>query len=558
MLVLMSDPETQTCEHCHGSFEVSAEDASYYAKIQVPPPTICPLCRQQRRMLFRNFKTLYKRPSDRSLKPVISMYSPQAPYKVYTHEEWWADDWDAKIFGRSFDFGRPFFEQFRELLLAVPRFAIMNVNSTNCEYSNFAWGDKNCYLVFGAVNDEDCAYGHIVWESKDSLDNLYLHKSELCYECVDCLGSYGLKYCQECESCNDCLGCFDCRGCTNCVGCVGLKDKTHYLFNQPVDQATYKQFLADHPLTDPATIPMIQERQEELRRQIPQRHFFGSHNNDASGNHVYNARNLHDSFDVKGGENSRFIYTSRQAVDSYDVAFSPNIEQVYCSLTTLNCNRVFFAHLATTCSDLYYSDSCFNTHNCFGCAGLKGGEYCILNKQYTKEEYEALLPRVIAHLRQTGEWGQFFPTELSPFCYNESIANEYLPLTKEQALAQGFRWQDELPSTVGQETMTLEALPKGPKDYSDELAKQILKCDHCSRNYRLVPQELQFYKRLNLPIPHQCFNCRHARRMSARNSRRLWPGTCAKCGVDFRTSYPPEQQKEFKIYCEQCYQTEVA
>ena len=107
------------------------------------------------------------------MKPIISVYSQRAPYKIYTHDEWWADDWDAKIYGRPFDFTRPFFEQFKELLLSVPRVAIMNTQSENCEYANFVLKSKNCYLVFGCVEDEDCAYGHIVWESKDSIDNLY-------------------------------------------------------------------------------------------------------------------------------------------------------------------------------------------------------------------------------------------------------------------------------------------------------------------------------------------------------------------------------------------------
>ena len=29
----------------------------------------------------------------------------------------------------------------------------------------------------------------------------------------------------------------------------------------------------------------------------------------------------------------------------------------------------------------------------------------------------------------TGEWGEFFPSSLSPFGYNETVAQEYFPLT---------------------------------------------------------------------------------------------------------------------------------
>jgi len=545
------------CQNCKREFVVEPEDFNFYEKIQVPAPTLCPWCRQQRRMLFRNFKTLYKRNSDRSGQSIISMYAPWASYKVWGHDEWWRDDWDSKAYGRSFDFNRPFFDQFQELLLAVPRFSIMNVKSENCEYSNFTWAAKNCYLVFGCVEDEECAYGHIVWESKDSFDNLYLYKSELCYETVDCLGSYRLLYSQECESCSDSIGLFDCRSCTNCIGCVGLKQKSYHIFNKPADKEGYEKFLKEHPLTDPATIPFILEKQRELRKKLPQRHFFGSHNTDVSGNHIYNARNLHYCFDVKGGENSKFIFTSRRAVDSYDAGFSPDIELAYNSLTVLKVARVFFSHMLNESSDIYYSDTCFGSHHLFGCVGLRHSEYCILNKQYSKDEYETLVPKIMEHMKNMGEYGEFFPAKLSPFAYNESIANEYVPLTKEQALAQGFRWSDQLPSTVGKETVRHEDLPKNPDEFSEALLAHTLKCVKCGRNYRFIPKEINFYKRMSLPLPQECFNCRHQRRMNMRNPRNLWKGICAKCGTELETSYPPEKQKEYQIYCDKCYLNEM-
>ncbi len=508
-------------------------------------------------MMFRNFKTLYKRNSDKSGQPMVSMYSAGSPYKVYTRDEWWADDWDAKTYGREFDFGHPFFEQFRELLLAIPRFNFMINRSEGCDYANFTSGSKNCYMVFGCVEDEDCLYGHIVWESKGSVDNLYLHKSELCYECVDCLGCYKLMHCQECDSCSESIGLFDCRSCANCIGCVGLKQKTYHIFNQPVSREDYARFLEDHPLSDPRTISFILRKRNELRKEMPQRYLFGLQNKDVSGNHIYNAHNVHDSFDIRSGENSSFVYTTRKAMDTYDAAFSPDIEASYEVLTCMGSNRVRFCHLCLTSSDAFYSDTCFNAHNIFGCAGLKGGEYCILNRQYSKEDYEALVPRIKEHMKKTGEWGEFFPVELSPFKYNESIAQEYFSLSKEEALAQGFGWTDDIPSTAGQETVSNDALPVNPKNYGEELLKQILKCDACGRNYRFVSQEIEFYKRFGLSLPRKCFNCRHAQRMSLRNTRKLWDGKCAKCGMEFRTSYNPEQQKEFRIYCEQCYQAEM-
>lgn len=35
-----------------------------------------------------------------------------------------------------------------------------------------------------------------------------------------------------------------------------------------------------------------------------------------------------------------------------------------------------------------------------------------------------------------GEWGEFFPHEHSPFGYNETVANEYFPMTESEVKKQ--------------------------------------------------------------------------------------------------------------------------
>ena len=73
---------------------------------------------------------------------------------------------------------------------------------------------------------------------------------------------------------------------------------------------------------------------------------------------------------------------------------------------------------------------CRSCINCFACCGLSGQQYCIFNKQYTKEEYENIVAKIITHMQTTGERGEFFHPSLSPFGYNETVAQEYYPLQK--------------------------------------------------------------------------------------------------------------------------------
>jgi len=432
----------------------------------------------------------------------------------------------------------------------------VNVKSENCEYSNAMLNSKNCYLCFGSVENENCDYGHIVWNCRDCIDNLYIFKSEACYECVDCLNCNKLFYSEECESCVDSIGLFDCRNCLNCIGCVGQVNKSYHIFNQPVSKEEYKDFLLKYPLSEKSSIDYILKEREVLRKKISQRAFFGSRNNNVSGNHIYNAHNVHYSFDIKKGENSKFCFTIREATDTYDASFSITVSECY---QVVNCigNKMIGSHNVFESHDIYFSDFCYGCDHLFGCYGLRKKSYCILNKQYTKEEYLELLPKLIEHMKESNEWGLFFPKELSPFGYNEAIVNEYMPLTIEQALAQDFKWRDNIPYTTGQGTIAYNKLPKNPEEYNDSLISEVLTCESCQKNYKLINREINFYKTNKLPIPSNCFNCRHALRMSKRNKRDLWSGNCAKCNNEILTSYQPEDQKIYTIYCEKCYQQEV-
>ena len=550
--------EIKKCKKCSGEFTVDENDHIFYDRMKVSVPNNCPTCRQQQRILFRNFKTFYKRPSSKSGKMLISMYNPDVPFPVWSIEEWWSDDWNVLDYYLDLDLSKPFIKQLGELANKVPRFSIMNTKSENCQYSNMTWRSKNCYFIFGCVEDENCDYGHIVWNSLDCIDNLYVYKCELCYECMDCLGSNKLLYSQECESCVDSIGLYDCRDCVNCIGCVGLRHKNNCIFNEQFTKEGYQEFLEKYPLNSESSILYILGKREELRKKMPARAIFGSHNNHVSGDHIYNANNIQQSFDIKGGENCKYCYTGGRLLEAYDVCFNPGIEYSYQTMASIGNTNLIGTHLVTDSAYVYYSEACYNCKNCFGCFGLRNKEYCILNKQYTKEEYEKLVPQIIENMKVSGDWGNFFPIWMSPFGYNESIANEYMPLEKSDALAQGFTWRDDIPHTKGQENCHYKDLPKNPDEYNEkELLDKILKCESCDKNYRLIGREIAFYKRMKLALPAKCFNCRHQARMNARNPRILNEVTCVSCGNKTMTTYPKEKHKIYKIYCEDCYKREI-
>ena len=556
--------ETKNCQNCKENFTIEPDDFSFYERMKVPPPTLCPLCRQKRRMFVRNFRTLYKRPSSKSGKMIISMYHERQPFPVYSSEEWYGDDWDAMDYGKDFDFSRPFFEQFKELLDTVPRYSLMVNNSPDSGYCNITTRSSHCYFVFGCADNEYCDYGHVVWNSRESVDCLYLYKSEYCYECIDVLESNQLFYSQDCESCATSVGLFDCRGCVDCIGCVGQRNKSYMIFNQQYTKEEYFQFLSEHPLSDPETIKYILEQRAILQSQVPAPRLFGSHNVNVTGNHIYNAKNIFWGFDVKSGQDSKYGFTVRKMVNSYDSIFTLDIENCYENVFSQS-YQLIGCHMAVDCTMSSYSQFCVNSNNLFGCNGLRKKDYCILNKQYTKEEYEELVPKIIEHMKKGGEWGEFYPISLAPYAYNESTVNEYYPLTKQEAVAKGYRWEDNIPETKGQENCKINDLQGDAMYEWAVLQDKIFACGTCTRNYRFTDHELSFYKRFKLALPTDCFFCRHSRRMENKVPRQLYSRECmcdktthehaGHCAVTFETAFAPDRPEI--VYCDKCYQAEI-
>lgn len=294
----------------------------------------------------------------------------------------------------------------------------------------------------------------------------------------------------------------------------------------------------------------------------------------STGDYIYQVKNVRDCFDVVEAEDCAYCYECMQIKDSFDAFESGfNCELQY---ETHGCNRTNRSQFCSVCYDgsyLTYCDLSHNSHNLFGCVGLKKNEFCILNKQYSPEEYEKLRVKLIEHMKQTGEWGEFFSATLSPFGYNETVAPYHYPLSQTEAEQQGFTWHSGAAGSTGKTTLTPVDLPDGIKDVDDNLSKEILECTTCSKNYKIIKQELAFYKKMNLPVPRLCPDCRFRRRLSLRNPRRLHARQCmcdyqvhknetthqhhpsGPCPNTFQTTYAPDRPAI--VYCRECYQAEV-
>lgn len=557
----------KTCRQCSAQFEITDDDLTFYEKISpvfggkrydVPPPTLCPECRQQRRAAQFNELALYKRPCDLTKKMIITNFHPANPHTVYSQDAWHSDRWDPLSYGHDMDFSRTFFEQHAEICDRIPHPALFTgyQYDENSDYTNYAGKNKNCYLLFDSDENRDCYYGYSLNGSRDCMDCFRVRTSELCYECIDCLDCYSSVFLQECHNCSDSAFLKGCIGCKNCLMCVNLQNKEYYVENKPVSPKEFEAFrklLSSH-----ARALQAKKHFADIKLRYPHKYLHGTQNENVEGDYLTNSKNVRMSFDGSGLWDCAYMFrTFYPCTDSMDCEAAGGDERLYeCSVVGYNAaHALFSANCLDRLSELLYSTYCFRCSSLFGCVGLRQKQYCVLNKQYTKEEYEKLVPRIIDHMRTTGEWGEFFPVHASPFGYNESGAQEYYPLSKEEVLARGWKWQ-EGDVTESQYLGPPMEIPDDSGAASASITGAILRCETSGELYKIIPQELDLCRKLSVPLPLRSFKQRHRDRIAQRNPRKLWNRACDNCGTAIKTTFDPKRPES--VFCETCYQQSLS
>jgi hypothetical protein len=565
--------ETRICQNCKNEFIIEEEDFDFYEKIQVPPPTWCPECRMIRRLCWRNERTLFRRPNAENGKNdlIISIFHPDEKVKTYDKEMWWSDKWNPCEYGRDYDFGRPFFEQFKELMEDIPHLTLSDSKSVNSRFCNITVELKNCYLVTSTWSAEDSMHSNRLSGCKFTHDSYICYNTEFGYENVYCRDSNRLFFSLESEACLNSYFLYDCRNCSDCILCTNLRNKNHCIRNVQYTRGEYEKIKKGLSLNTKEGIEKIKKESQALWLDAFHRSLKLINTVNVVGDNVMDSRNCYYVFDLAGEfQNVKYAnWGTRGLNDAYDVGpgCGGKSELTYEGISVgVNNSRCMLGAIIWYSRDILYSFMLNNCSNCFGCVEMNGKKYCILNKQYTKEEYEKLLPEIkkqmeeIPYVDKKGrvyKYGEFFPPEISPFAYNETVAQDYFPITKEEAEKKAYKWREYSP---GQYKITIQGkdLPQTISEVNDSILDETIGCEITGRPFKIIEQELNFYRILNLPIPSIHPDERHNRRLKLRNPMRLTKRNCYLCGKEINTTYLSEPKGgPKKVLCEECYKKEI-
>ena len=555
--------EIKHCKLCSVDFEITDRDLEFYDKISpifnskkfnIPTPTFCPDCRMKRRFAFRNERKLYKRKCDITGKDIISMYAPWTKYKIFDTDYWWSDNWNPLDYWQDINFDIDFFTQINDLLHKVPLASILNTNTQNAQFNNFIYEAKNCYMSFVVYYDsENIFYSSWIFGSKNIFDCFIIRSSENCYSSTDLTGCYNCFYTILCNSSSNCYYSRNLRWCSFCIWCSNLTNKKYCIKNVQYTKEEYDKKLKDIQIFDNNTefINFIKKEPYLYTNSI--------NTIDSSWDYLKDCKNCKYSFDSADSEDTKYVI-SEITSNSYDWMWW-SLEYSYEYMRVWFWQKIFFSNDVIESENIYYSFSLFACKNCFWCVWLRNKEYFILNKQYSKEEYNKIVPKIIKNMsRETNalgeqkvkQWWEFFPANMSQFWYNETVAQEYFPLSKTEALDLDFNWCDYIQAFPKVEKIIpASKLPSNIENIPDDILNWAIECEELKKPFKIIKQELEFYRKYNLPIPKKHPDERHSERLLSRNPRKLFERKCDKCFKDLKSTFSWDRKET--VYCQECY-----
>jgi len=563
--------ETKQCQNCKKDFIIEPDDFSFYEKIKVPPPTFCPGCRLQRRLVWMKGLDLFKRKCDLCGEMKISMYHPDVPYVMYCDRCWWSDKWDSRDYGADYDLSKNFLEQWNDLLHKTPilGLSIDKITGELSPYTNHVGNSKNCYLIYYAEGAEDCAADYLMTRVKNVYSSACIMDVENAYECSHLYKSYNIVgSVGNNRFCNDCFFIRDCEGAHHCFGAVSLRNGSYIFMGEQLTKESYQEKIKSINLGSHKEYIFWKNKAQEYFKKNPPKPAWETLSQDVSGSYVFHSKNVHNSYDVIDAEDSKYLMLIKngKVKDSYDYTdWGVNAGRVYESVTVGdNVKDVKFTHESGFgLFDIEYSKLSIGGSHHFGCVSMRKPEYCILNKQYTKEEYEKLRGQIIADMNKNPyinkeghiyRYGEFFPPEFSPHFYNDTFANGFFPMSKSKVFDKGLKWYEP---EVKEYSITIQNVDilDNIVDVDDRILKEVIQCSNCIRGYKIIEQELQFLRQHNLPLPRACPFCRTWEKVyDWIEDMKLHDRICDKCGIEFKTHY--DKDRAPKIFCKECYKAE--
>jgi len=378
-----------------------------------------------------------------------------------------------------------------------------NINSI---FADSVRNSKNCYLSFSIINDCEniCYTFNAKHHSKDIFNSVWvLSQSENVYSSSAIVNSYNIFFSRNIVDSNNIWSSSNMIWCSECISCNDLSNQSYCINNIKYDKDNYNIIKKDY-----LNKKLFVVKKWESSSQINTVNSWGDFliNCDSVNNwlRVTNLKNgnncvLIGSLDLC--EDFNDVFMAGMSKYFYGVVNSGrHSEYLYCCTDTINSNTLFYSLFCNSCSF------------CLGCIWLKNKSYCILNKQYTKEERYEKVDEIFWQMEKDWTLWEFFPASMNPFYFNDTAA--YLidsSFTKEEVTAKWYLWRDD-PIKVdipeGAEIVKVSELDQyewfteGNWTINPEILKKVIQDEQWNVR-KIVRMEYDFLMKYGLPLPRK-------------------------------------------------------
>ncbi|MEK7105336.1 MAG: hypothetical protein AAB865_01495 [Patescibacteria group bacterium] len=552
----------RTCAISGEKWQFDEREMRWCRQFNTPVSRYSPLTRLKWLSAFRTSFEIFWNKHAFTGEPILTYVHPDIKTPIVSDQEWHnLDVGSMPEYQREVDLTRPMLDQFRDLVSVVPMGARREWKNIVNTVGVGMWDVEDCYIVFSTVGTKRAMYTYYCLEgSEDITQSVFVRTSQSCF------GSTHIDRCHSCtvavES-RDCINCafiFDCRNCEDCFGASNLRNKKYVFFNEQLTKEQYQERMKSIDLSCRSTYKEYYQRFIDLIGSAAFPENFNMNSGDSNGEYLTDCVRVTDSYYMNKCTDCAYNYGSGGAEGCYYLSSAYPATNSWMCAVLLDCSNVKYSAMCGKSRELEYCYNCHDSEYCFGSVGLRNKKFHIFNRPYSEEEYWKKVDELKCAMLDRGEYGEYFPLDLSPNGMQFSMTPILYDVEVDEMKKFNAPMYDPDRGAVLAPKKTVEEAPLNSADVPDCLkdvdpslwvAKPFMD-QKVNRRWTVVPKEFEFYRSHNLPFPEEHYTSRLRRQIQMMNLPLREVVNCAAC----HKSITVGKNKTFtarKVYCTDCY-----
>ena len=588
------------CIYCGKNFIITDLEEGLLQKHRFKNPEHCPTCNFKLLNSYLNDKHLYNRVDSKNWKKIISIFSEDFNWKVIDAKEYKKFILDDRWFLFWKDISDDIFSDFINLNKSFPKPArFIYPWLENADYSSHVGRSKNLYLSYCVFTDcEDIYYSlRVIWNCKNIYNSYNIVESSNIYNSKNVWKSYNIDFSDTIINSSNILYCSDISNSQECIFSCNQHNSKYKIFNKQYSKTEYLEVKKDiiNKLKSKYSEKIIKKYLDFKKTELVKECLSMNRNEKVIWDTIYDSKNSFNIHIWNSIENSINVMTAWDKANDIiiniinSVELGENCENVIWSCSFwVNVFNIFFSFsIVENSKFIYYCDDIESCEEMMFCVWLKNKKYCILNKQYSKEQYFEKKEKIINKLVSEKKWWDSLWLEFSRFPYNDTLSYDYFKINKiinfdksetiinknstwiitvledkfiskaildlgwEKKIDITFRTKNkEINIPENSDTILAKDLPN-IDEVNSNILKKVIICEESWRPFRIIEQELEFLKKKWFPLPKIHHELRIEKLVDSRPFWQLFMQNCDKCWENTPSIF--KQKPEYKTYCKKCY-----